>query len=211
MRRQGRPRRAALVQLCPAFTPDQVVVDVGADHGHVAAALGAIATERAPQRRGRSDVRWVIADGLRPFRRVDVAIIAGMGARTIASILQAGPRPAVAVLHAQDDPVTLRRWLAENGWRIDAEALAEEARRFAEVIRVRPGREDATGSWLDFGPRLLTDGHPLLARHLRQLHGYFTELARETFGRAEDVHREAALRADFLASRLAELDDASPS
>ncbi len=206
MKRQGRPRREALVALCPPLEPDQVVVDVGADHGHVAARLGAIATERAPHRRGRSDLRWVIADGLKPFRKVDVAIIAGMGARTIARILEAGPRPAVAVLHAQDDPIALRRWLAANGWRIDAEALAPEARRFAEVMRVRSGVEPSEGCWLDFGPRLLTQGHPLLLAHLRQLHGYFSQLAEQTRARAPDIHRESSHKASFLADRIGEVE-----
>ena len=105
MNRAGKPRRDLLVRMTP---PGDVVVDVGADHGHVAEALGAIATERMPNRAGRTDVPWVICDGLAAFRRVDVAVIAGMGARTIAGILTRGPTPEVAVLHAQDDPPFLR-------------------------------------------------------------------------------------------------------
>ena len=164
MKRTGRPRRALLVSMCPDA---ELIIDVGADHGHVARAVGAIATERAPNRTGRSDVPWVVADGLRPFRHVPCAIIAGMGAETIAGILQAGPRPDVAVVHAQDDPPRLRRLLASDGWHIEAEGLAPEAGRFAEVLRIRPGTETATGLWLDFGPRLLEGGDPLLTDRWR--------------------------------------------
>lgn len=200
MKRNGLARRRVLAALCPEA---EVIVDVGADHGHVASMIGGIATERQPHRAGRSDVRWVIADGLRPFRRVDVAIIAGMGARTIARILEAGPTPEVVVLHTPDDPIALRRWLAASGWRIDAEALAPEARRFAEVIRARRGQEEATGPTLDFGPVLLRSDDPWLQAHLTQLLGYHRSIAAATAERAPQVHATATLRSSFLAAQLA--------
>ncbi|MEQ1566602.1 MAG: tRNA (adenine(22)-N(1))-methyltransferase TrmK [Myxococcota bacterium] len=182
---RGRARRDLLIALCPRV--DGLVVDVGADHGHVAHAVGAIATERAPQRIGRRDVPWVVADGLAPFREVDVAIVAGMGAHTIAKILDRGPRPRVAVVvHAPDDPPELRLWLAANGWRIDEERLAPEAGRFAEVIRAVPGVESATGNELRFGPRLLSGDDPLLPEHLAELEAYHRDLARVTADRAPD-------------------------
>ena len=198
----GRARRELLVALCP---PAPIVVDVGADHGHVARALGAIATEKAPGRVGRRDVPWVVADGLRPFRRVDVAIIAGMGAATIAGILERGPRPGVAaVLHAQDDPPGLRVWLAANGFRIDAERLVVEGAGFAEVIRAVPGTEVATGYALLFGPRLLEGDDPLLGPHLRGERDRYRELARITIDRAPAKHLEFAARAAFLEAEMTE-------
>lgn len=201
MKRAGRDRREALAALCPR---GGLIVDVGADHGHVAHAVGAVATERAPNRIGRRDVPWIVADGLAPFSRVDVAIIAGMGAHTIAGILARGPRPELAVVvHAQDDPPALRLWLAANGWRIDAERLAREAGRFAEVIRAVPGDEPATGLKLAFGPRLLDDGDPLLDEHLAELEQYYAELAARTAAaggaRASDAHAGFVARAAFAA------------
>ncbi len=156
---------AALVP--PGFAP---VVDVGADHGRVAARLGAIATERRPHRRSNLDVRWVVADGLAPFRHVGTAVIAGMGWATIARILS-GPTPVrAAVLHADDDPPALRLWLAANGWRIDAEVLAPVSRRagagIAEIVRAFPGHEPAIGLELHYGPRLLESADPRLGAHL---------------------------------------------
>ena len=196
MHREGRDRRALLVALCP---PGEVVVDVGADHGHVARALGAIATERQPERIAvRGSERWVIADGLRPFRRVDVAVIAGMGANTIARILANGPRPGHALLHAQDDPPALRRWLAANGWRIAREGLAREAGRFAEVILATAGEERAAGLALDYGPRLLVEGDPSLVAHLEQIEGWLAGLLRATEGRAAPRRREWEERLAFV-------------
>ncbi|MEN0062478.1 MAG: tRNA (adenine(22)-N(1))-methyltransferase TrmK [Myxococcota bacterium] len=203
MKRSGRPRRDAIVALCPKGAPGNIVVDVGADHGRIAQRIGAIATERMPHRRSGVTVRWVIADGLRPFRHVDGVVIAGMGARTIGRILSEGPTPSWAVLHAQDDPITLRHWLAAHGYRIEAEGLAEEAGRFAEICRVRPGEETSTGRWLSFGPRLLRDGAPHLQAHLEELRTYYTDLAQQTQG--HEVHQTYAGHAAFLDARLAEL------
>lgn len=200
MKRAGRARRAAIL----ALVPDGIrpVIDVGADHGHVAHALGAIATERMPHRRGRPDVRWVVADGLRPFQRVGVAIVAGMGARLIARVLSEGPRPDVAVLHAQDDPPWLRRWLAEHGWRIEAERLAPEAGRFAEIVRAVPGEELATGARLELGPRLIEGEDPHLLPHLRQLRGYWAGIATRTADSAPDVAAMARARVAILDEEL---------
>ena len=182
------------------MTPDApFIVDVGADHGHVAHALGAIATERMPHRAGRGDVPWVIADGLRPFRSVDVAIIAGMGALTIAGILERGPRPSTAVLHCPDDPPRLRRWLAENHWKIEAEGLAPEGRRVAEVIRVVQGQETASGMDLDYGPLLPAD--PLWGRHLQQLLGHWQSISDQTRGRDSVAHAHAQRQIAWLASQ----------
>jgi tRNA A22 N-methylase len=208
---KGRPRHDLLVAMCP---PGRIRVDVGADHGYVARALGAFATERAPHRiasrPGSGEQGWIVADGLRPFRHVDVAIIAGMGAHTIARILEAGPRPGAAVLHAQDDPVMLRLWLAGHGWRIEEERLAREAGRFAEVMRVVPGDETATGYELAFGPRLLQSDDPLLLEHLTELREWNRALAERTALSAPDKSLEFSRRAQFLEERMGNVSPRVP-
>jgi tRNA A22 N-methylase len=191
-----------LIALCPR-EPGWVLVDVGADHGHVAHALGAIAVERAPNRIGRHDVTWVVSDGLTAFRHVDVAIVAGMGACTIATILARGPRPTrAAVVHAADDPQRLRIELAAAGWRIDAEVLAREGRRIAEIVRVIPGSEPTSGHRLRFGPRLLDGDDPLLVEHLTTERRRCAEVADRTAGRDPARHAEYASREKFLADVL---------
>lgn len=181
-------------------------MDVGADHGHLAARVGAVATERQPQRIGRRDVQWVVADGLEPFREVDVAVIAGMGARTIARVLERGPRPRVAaVLHAPDDPPVLRRWLAEHGWRIDAERLAPEAGRYAEVLRAVPGNEPSSDLILEYGPVLRERGDPLLALHLEQLRGWLAGLVSSTALSAPAKSRDLARRLAYVERWLSEV------
>lgn len=153
-------RPEALAALVPPDAP-RPVVDVGADHAEVAARLGAWAVERLPHRRSGSPVPWVISDGLAAFRAVGTAIIAGMGADRILGILDRGPQPEVAVVHAVDDPGRLRRGLVARGWRIDAEALSPDGRAFAELIRVRRGHDPHTDDLIELGPLLLRGEHPL--------------------------------------------------
>jgi len=175
---KGKPRRDAIIALCPK---DRLVIDVGADHGYVASALGGVATERQPHRIRHPEVgRWVVADGLAPFHQVPVAVIAGMGAKTISGILNRGPRPDIAILHAQDDPPALRRYLAGAGWAIDAESLAPEAGRFAEIIRAVPGVETARGLTLELGPKLLVSDSPHLMAHVLQLLRRWRHIAKQT-------------------------------
>jgi tRNA A22 N-methylase len=191
---KGRARREAIISLVPT---GRLVVEVGCDHGHTAAALGAIGTERRVHRLpDRRDLRLVVADGLRPFRWVDVAVIAGIGAWQIGRILREGPRPAMAVLHAPDRPAWLRRWCADNGWRIEAERLAPEGRRFAEVMRVVPGLEPHRGQELDFGPMLGAD--PLVGQHISQLEGYWTRVLAKVHDRSPAKSAEARAWLEFL-------------
>jgi tRNA A22 N-methylase len=180
------------------------IVDVGADHAEVARALGAIATEREPHRARRSGVPWVIADGLSCFAEVPVAVIAGMGARTILAILDAGPRPSVLVAHAQDDPELLRVGLAARGWRIEAEALAPEAHGFAAVLRAVPGDEPAVGLELAFGPRLREHGDPHLQASLTQQRARWAKVADDTRVAAPSVCADATARVAHLDAWLAE-------
>ena len=197
--------RGKRLEVIASLVPDGVFcIDVGADHGHVAQRVGAVATERRPHRAGRKDVSWVIADGLQPFRSVEFATICGMGARTIHRILREGPQPTLgAVVHAQDDPPLLRSLLCEAGWRIDAEALAPEAGRYAEVVRVVPGVEPTSGLERYFGPKLLKGDDPYLIPHLRQVCGYWASIAERTATSAPDVHAAASARVDFLQRQLA--------
>lgn len=189
------------------------VVDVGADHGRVAAALGAVAVERMPHRVAGTDptVRWVVADGLTAFRRVDGAVLAGMGARRIAAILGAGPRPGWIVAHADDEPGWLRGWLAANGWAIDDEDLVFEKGRFHMLLRAAAGHERADDDALAIGPRLMERRHPLLPAwlaHERAILLHQAAAARPSDrGRADALRRRADAMAEVAASLAAPAPD----
>jgi tRNA A22 N-methylase len=180
----------------------QTVIDVGADHGYVAHAVNGIATERMPHRRGKQGRRWVVMDGLSAFRDVEVAVIAGMGALTIDRILRHGPRPRVIVVHAPDDPQTLRARLAQTGWRIEDERLAPEAGRFAEIIRLTQGQETTRGLFLEYGPVLLRRPSADLVQHLEHHRAYQQERARLTAQHDLGRHTDARERIQFLEEQL---------
>lgn len=195
---KGRPRRQVILSLVP---PGDVVVDVGCDHGYVADGAGAIGVERFPHRLPTQRVGpRVICDGLRCFSRVDVAIITGLGAAEIARILEAGPTPGAAVLHAPDRPGWLRTWCASHGWRIDAERLAPEHGHYAQVLRVVPGVEPHQGRLLEFGPLLSSD--PLFPAHVAERTRWWRGLLARTEGRDPEKAREAREWLHFLESRV---------
>lgn len=198
-------RIAAIARLVPAEPP---LVDVGSDHGRIAAAIGAIATERRPHRAAGERLAtgastWVIADGLKPFRRVGVAVIAGMGWATIARILTEGPTPGAAVVHAPDRPAALRAWLGENGWRLCAEELAPDGNGFAQIALVRPGAEPSAGLEREFGPHLLAGDHPLRAAYLAHERERWQRIADAAAVTAPARCAEACARVAFLEQALA--------
>lgn len=184
MKKKGRARLEAIVELATPHVTG-VVVDVGCDHGHTARALSdlgsaelVIASERRHNRLPRrSDLPLLVTNGLAGLRRVDLAIITGMGPHTILGVLDAGPKPAVAVVHSPDRTDSLRRGLAADGWCIDAEKLAPEGRGYAEVIRVVRGQEPHTGLNLEFGPLLSDD--PLLQPHIAHVLRHWKRIARD--------------------------------
>jgi len=182
-----------------------VMVDVGTDHGHVAYRIGAIGSEKEFHRLpNRKDVVRVVANGLRGFRSVDVAIITGMGPRPILEILKAGPRPTEAIVHTPRGSHVLRAGLAADGWRIQEERLAPENDAFAEIIRIREGEEKHRGHALEFGPYLPKD--PLCRAHAQERLSAWKALLQQAPG-----HTQAHQRAKAWVEWLEELLERLPS
>ena len=153
-------------------------VDVGCDHGHVAAALGAVGSEREWHRHSsRSDIPRVVANGLAGHSDVELAILTGMGPRLILGILDRGPSPLQAIVHTPQHSHALRAGLAERGWEVVAEGLAPENGRFAEVIHIQFGEPEEFSFELCFGRGLM--GHPWAKAHAEQLRKDWSRLAND--------------------------------
>lgn len=181
-------RLAGLAELVP---PGSRVADVGSDHGRLPRLLVAtrrarscVATERNAARLARLaaalgglEVELRSGDGLGPLRaddRLDVVVIAGLGARSIRRILERGAPEELGsprlVLAAQSPPGGLRAWLVSRGFSLTDGRLVRERGRFYELIAAehRPHAARPVHDRLDdealmaVGPELLARREPLL-------------------------------------------------
>ncbi len=194
-------RLATIAALVP---PGSSLADIGTDHAYLPVYLvseglvpRAIAGEVNPgpfaaagealARVGLADrVSLRFGDGLTVLvaGEVDTVVIAGMGGLTIIEILAARPEVTGSlkrlILQPMQAAAPLRRWLAENGWRLVAEALVEEDGRLYEVMAAEPGLVEAYEPILDdIGPLLWARRHPLLKDHLAALLAQANKVAAE--------------------------------
>nr|WP_122011868.1 class I SAM-dependent methyltransferase [Maliibacterium massiliense] len=196
-------RLACVLSMVPARA--QCVLDVGCDHGYLALALlqqgicgrviasdvsaGALEKARRHKRETAPSAALSLrlGDGFAVLApgEADVAVIAGMGGRVIAGILQAGgetPRGMKAlVLQPMSDAETLRAYLRTHGWRVVREQLVRDAGRIYPVLRAQRGSEQSPGGVFDeLGWQLVRARDPLLAplleKRLRDMNRALTQL-----------------------------------
>ncbi len=192
---RGGDRIRALVEMIP---PGSRVADIGTDHALLprilleeGRATFCIATEINPdalnRRRTRigdhplpGSIEFRAGDGLAPLRpndRLDVIVLAGIGARTQCRILSS---PALAglgagrlVLQPQGDPAVLRRWLAGNRYRIAQERLLHLRGLFHLTLAAEPEDRTApetdpdltTADLMAAGPCLVRSGDPVVRKY----------------------------------------------
>ncbi|MEW6183022.1 MAG: class I SAM-dependent methyltransferase [Bacillota bacterium] len=218
------PRLKTTAGLVPVT---RCVADIGTDHALLplyligrGVAARAIAVEKkagpaAAARRAvaaagleeRIEVRT--GDGLAALSagEVQVIVIAGLGGETIAAILEAGAATARdagwLVLQPMNRAAFVRRWLAANGWRIEAEELVEERKRLYQAIAAAPGGgRELSRLEEEAGPVLLSRGHPLLGRLLESIEARYRY---ELEGLYHSVREETEARKEELLERLAEI------
>ena len=139
----------------------ETTVDVGTDHGYVPICLieekrakkviaadineGPLKNaEKNVKLNGLSDkIELRLGSGLVPIKEgeADSLIIAGMGGILISEILEEGKSKAKKlkniVLQPMNSQEDLRRYLADNGYRIIEEKLAKEGRKMYNILSVR--------------------------------------------------------------------------
>ena len=145
------------------------VLDIGSDHGYVlleALQKGYIKHGIASDLRHEPllqakknligyDVKTIQSDGfLNIFESFDCAIIAGMGAYLIASILDHAPKADVTyLLQANDKPEVIRKYLMDHGFMIVDEYVVID--RFSYVIiKATRGLMTCSQEDLILGPKL---------------------------------------------------------
>lgn len=185
------PRLQAIAELIP---PGSVVADIGTDHAYLPIYLlleqisqHAVASDinQAPLEQAQEiisafnchqkiDLR--LGDGLEVLTAaddVDTVVIAGLGGRTIASLLQRG-RTKLAqikrvILQPMNETGYLRLYLAKNGFALFHESLVSERKHLYEIILAKPGQEMEQDPFrLSLGPRLLEKKPPLFQRLLKE-------------------------------------------
>jgi tRNA (adenine22-N1)-methyltransferase len=170
------------------------VADVGCDHGKLAVYLAlrgsplVVATDVSSPSLAKAKqlvkelglqefVRTRAGDGLNKVRpgEVDTIVIAGMGGPNICSILSDGinvvQRTGKLVLQPMNAVGAVRSWIADNGFTVVLESIAEDDGRLYQVIGAVPGVEShraATLFDLEIGHLLVERRHPLLGRLLAE-------------------------------------------
>jgi len=183
------PRLKALASLVPL---NKAAADIGTDHGYLAAYLVrhnlcpyVIAGDKneKPLGKARDSVRALklegkvlirLGDGLEVIQESDqvkVIIIAGMGGKTICSILDDGWEKLkgvdILILQPMVDIWLVRCWLIERGFRIKEEKLAKEGDQIYEIIKAGPGEQGPLDDLqLELGPKLLEKRDPLIRPYL---------------------------------------------
>ncbi len=161
------------------------VADIGTDHGYlpVFLAVNDISPQIIASDRGKgplsqaeqlvgllsleNQISCRLGDGLSVLSpgEAEVICIAGMGGMAITEIIAEGMAQARAalrlVLQPQRNVAAVRRFLADNGFRIVAEDLAEDDGFYYEIIAAEPGEMQLSDLEAEFGPLLLSCGHPL--------------------------------------------------
>jgi tRNA (adenine22-N1)-methyltransferase len=217
------PRLAAAAEL---VLRDRPVADIGTDHAYLPAYLvqagavpRAIAADVMPgpleaarttvaEAGLQAQIELRLGNGLAVLSpgETATATICGMGGPLIAEILAAGPTAGLErlVLQPMGGEAALRRWLAENGWRLTAERLLEDSGRIYVVMAAEPG--DMTLSEIDelIGPLVRGAGGPLLGRYA----GIFLAQDRRALeGARRSEKPEAGARARELEHRIHLLEE----
>ncbi len=199
------------------------VADIGTDHGYLPVFLAindiapkVIAADRnkgplsaAEQLVGllslENQISTRLGDGLSVLApgEAEVICIAGMGGITITEILAADMPKAKAarrlVLQPQRNVATVRRFLADNGFKLVAEDLAEDDGFYYEILVVEPGEMVLDDMQAEFGPLLLANGHPLLKDFLSLRERDLTRLLQAMQGNTspDSVSRREQLEAEI--------------
>ena len=172
------------------------VADIGTDHGYVpiylvergiASKVIAMDVNQGPLNRARMHIvghglgdriETRLSDGLAMIRpgEVDTVIASGMGGPLTIRILQEGKEVAdqlnALILQPQSEICRVRRFLTENGYRIEQEDMVLEDGKYYPVMRVVHGTKEPYEEWeYLYGKRLLEARHPVLLEFLkRELH-----------------------------------------
>jgi tRNA (adenine22-N1)-methyltransferase len=201
------------------------VADVGCDHGKLSAWLAlnrsssVIALDISAKSLAKTKqlvktlnlhglVQTRVSDGLRKLKQgeADVIVISGLGGPTICSILEEGHAVASSAAKLVLQPMNaigmVRRWLADNGYCITGEQLAEEDNRIYQILSAVPGADGCPPMSLfdlEVGHLLIDNKHPLLRKLLEYKTATIEKILSEIAGIA--TPKAEARRSELISLR----------
>ena len=193
------PLSNRLKACCQYVRPGDRVADIGCDHGYlgihllqsgIASKVIASDVKEGPlhsavfnaQKFGVQDrISFYLSDGARNIPRdFDCMVCAGMGADTMISILEASlwlrDSRYRLILQCQSKRPELRRYLAQAGFSISRETLAQDGKFLYPVMEVSYAPGEAPAPWEYYiSPQLLADHSPLFPAFLARVIGGLDE------------------------------------
>lgn len=170
------------------------VADIGTDHGYLpiwlikngvcshvyAADLREQPLQKAVKNAAQfsvsEQITFCLSDGLDKLDPswMDTIVCAGMGGDLIIHILEQAQwlknERYTLILQPQSSGQDLRRWLSENGFRLESETLLQEGGFFYSVIRAKFGNAAPLTPGQQFvSPAMLAENSPLLPKQLDRL------------------------------------------
>ena len=189
------PLSSRLQACCKLVAPGDRVADIGCDHGYLGIYLltqgiakSVIAADinegplqsavRNSEKYGvRDQMQFYLSDGVRNIpREFDTLVCAGMGGDTMISILAAAPwlkNPQYRlILQCQSKTPLLRKYLSNEGWRIEKELVLKDGKFLYTVMNVvyHPG-EALTPGQCHFPPALFVEPSHELPAYYRWVIG----------------------------------------
>ncbi|MFB0971569.1 MAG: class I SAM-dependent methyltransferase [Neofamilia sp.] len=181
-----------LKEIVKILGKNEIVVDVGCDHGYVAnylieedLAKLVYATdiskpslekniEFSKLRGNENKVISILGNGLFPVKdkNFDAVIMAGMGGELIMKIIDDAfdfIQKKTIILQPMTARVELRKYLGEKGFKIEKESIIRDGNKFYEIIRAVPGEKIESTSFYYFGNNLVEECNETLIEYVEFL------------------------------------------
>lgn len=208
------PLSNRLLTCCQFVRLGDRVADIGCDHGYlgihllqkgIASSVIASDVKEGPLQSAvlnarkfgiQEKISFYLSNGVQAIPRdFDCLVCAGMGADTMISILEAAPWLKSSryrlILQCQSKRPALRKYLAQEGFSISRETLAQDGKFLYPVMEVVYSPAPAPAPWDYYiSPALLADHSPLLPAFLARVTGALEDSAKGLEGKGGEKYQK---------------------